>query len=95
MRGLSYWSPGSYWKHLLSAEYKLELWQTGRLQSGTSYFSGRYGLGYEKGDNLLQELELNFLLEINMIFLLKGTFDSEWSSDYDRLEGIVSLSYRW
>jgi tetratricopeptide (TPR) repeat protein len=92
---LPYWSPGSYWKHLLSAEYRLELWQTGRLQSGTSFLSGRYGIGYEKGDNLLQELELKIFVEINKIFLVKGTFGSEWSSDFDKQEGTISLSYRW
>ena len=92
---LPYWSPGSYWNHLLSAEYKLELWQTGKFQSGTSYFTVRYGVGYETGDNLLQEFEMNILLEISKIFLIKGTFDSQWSSEYDRLDGFISLSYRW
>ena len=92
---LDYWSPDDYWKHFFSTEYKLELWPTGWLQSGTSYVSALYGLGYEKGDEFIQALELNILLEISPIFLVKGTFASQWSGDYDFQEAFVSLAYRW
>lgn len=90
-----YWSPADYWQHLVSAEYKLELWPTGRLQSGTSWLSARYGLGYEKNDNLVQELEANIFLEIGRPFLVKGTFSTVISDDYDSFEGYISLAYRW
>jgi len=92
---LNYWSPGNYWKHLVSAEYKLELWPTGRLQSGTSYVSAHYGLGYEQGNNFIETLELNILLELSPIFLVKGTLASQWSGDYQFQEAFVSLAYRW
>jgi len=95
LTGPAYWSPDNYWKHLLSAEYKLELWPTGRLQSGTSWFSTRYGVGFEKDDNLVQEIEANIFLEIGQPFLVKGTFLTTISDDYDSLEGYISLAYRW
>ena len=91
----AYWSPGNYWKHFFSAEYKLELWPTGWMQSGTSSVSALYGMGYEEGDGIIQALDFNILLEINPIFLVKGTFASEWSGDYSSQEAFVSLAYRW
>lgn len=90
-----YWSPGDYWKHGLSGTYKVELWPTGRLQSGTGSFSARYGIGYEKGDSFIQEIEMNILLEITTSFLVKGTFSTILSDDYDKLNGSVSVGYRW
>lgn len=93
--GPPYWSPADYWKHRLSAEYKLELWPTGRLQSGTSWFSARYAVGYENNENLVHELEANIFLEIGRPFLVKGTFLTLLSDDYDSLEGYISLAYRW
>ncbi len=93
--GPSYWSPGDYWKHGLTALYKLELWPTGRLQSGTSSFSAMYGVGYEQGDVLVQEFETNILLEISPSFLVKGSFSTVISDDYDNLKGYFSVVYRW
>ena len=93
--GLSYWSPGDYWKHNLAALYKLELWPTGRLQSGTSSFSAMYAIGYEKKDVVVHEVEANILLEIGQPFLVKGTFSTLISDDYDNLKGYISLVYRW
>jgi len=90
-----YWSPGNYWKHLLAAEYRLELWPTGRYQSGTSYVSALYGIGYESETNLYQQLGINFFLEIIPSILLKGTFAYDWSDDYDRQETFASFVYRW
>jgi len=92
---IDYWSPGNYWSHILSAEYRQEFWPVGRLQSGTSYGTVRYGIGYESENDLIQEAELNIFLEINHFFLLKGTFATEWSQDYDRILGYASLIYRW
>ncbi len=94
-RGLSYWSPSDYWKHRLAALYKLELWPTGRLQSGTSSFSAMYAIGYETNDVLVNEFEANILLEIAQPFLVKGTFSTVISDDYDNLKGYISLIYRW
>ena len=37
----------------------------------------------------------NFFLEINPMFLLKGTFISDWTEGYDRNEGYASFVYRW
>ena len=91
----SYWSPGDYWKHRLAALYKLELWPTGRLQSGTSSISAMYALGYEKDDEVVHEFEANILLEIGQPFLVKGTFSTVVSNDYDNLRGYLSLVYRW
>jgi thioredoxin-like negative regulator of GroEL len=91
----SYWSPGDYWKHKLAAFYKLELWPTGRLQSGTSSLSAMYALGYEKDDIIVHEFEANILLEIGQPFLVKGTFSTLVSDDYDNLKGYLSLVYRW
>ena len=91
----SYWSPGDYWKHRLAALYKLELWPTGRLQSGTSSLSAMYALGYEKDDVVVHEFEANILLEIGQPFLVKGTFSTVVSDDYDNLRGYLSLVYRW
>ena len=93
--GLSYWSPSDYWKHRLAALYKLELWPTGRLQSGTSSFSAMYAIGYETNDVLVNEFEANILLEIAQPFLVKGTFSTVISDDYDNLKGYISLIYRW
>lgn len=92
---VSYWSPGNYWKHLLTAEYRLELWPTGRYQSGTSYVSALYGVGYESENDLYQQLEVNFFLEIFPSILLKGTFAYDWSDNYDRQEAFASFVYRW
>ncbi|NNF45392.1 MAG: tetratricopeptide repeat protein, partial [Desulfofustis sp.] len=91
----SYWSPDDYWKHRLAALYKLELWPTGRLQSGTSSLSAMYALGYENNDVLVHEFEANILLEIGQPFLVKGTFSTLVSDDYDNLKGYLSLVYRW
>ena len=91
----SYWSPGDYWKHRLAALYKLELWPTGRLQSGTSSLTAMYALGYEKNDVIVHEFEANILLEISQPFLVKGTFSTLVSDDYDNLRGYLSLVYRW
>ncbi|MEJ2134191.1 MAG: tetratricopeptide repeat protein [Desulfofustis sp.] len=85
--GLSYWSPGDYWKHRVAALYKLELWPMGRLQSGSSSLSAMYALGYENEDNLVHEFEANIILEINQPFLVKGTFSTLVSDDYDNLKG--------
>ncbi len=93
--GLSYWSPSNYWKHGLAALYKIELWPTGRLQSGTSSFSAMYEIGYETNDVLVNEFEANILLEIAQPFLVKGTFSTVISDDYDNLKGYISLIYRW
>lgn len=93
--GLSYWSPGDYWKHRLAGLYKLELWPTGRLQSGTSSFSAMYAIGYEKDDVLVHEFDANILLEISQPFLVKGGFSTLISDDYDNLKGYISLIYRW
>lgn len=93
--GPLYWSPDDYWKHRLSAYYKLELWPTGRLQSGTSSLSVLYALGFEDNDNLVHELEANILLEITQPFLVKGTLSTQISDDYENLEGYISLVYRW
>ena len=90
-----YWSPGNYWRHIASIEYRRELWPTGRLYSGTSYVSAKYGIGYESYVNLIHLVEFNFLLEIHPMFLLKGTFVSDWTEGYDRNEGYASLMFRW
>lgn len=90
-----YWSPGDYWKHRLAGTYKMELWPTGRLQSGTGSFSARYGIGYEKGDTVIQEIDINILLEITTSFLVKGTFSTVLSEDYEKLDGFMSFGYRW
>jgi len=93
--GLSYWSPGNYWKHNLVALYKLELWPTGRLQSGTSSLTASYGLGFETGDLFVHEFNFDILLEISQSFLVKGTFSTVLSDDYDNQEVYASLVYRW
>lgn len=93
--GPSYWSPGDYWKHRLAALYKLELSPTGKMQSGTGSISAMYALGYEKYDVLVHEFEANILLEISEPFLVKGTFSTVVSDDYDNLKGYISLVYRW
>jgi tetratricopeptide (TPR) repeat protein len=95
LTALPYWSPGKYWRHLATAEYRIELWPTGKLQGGTSYVSALYGVGLEKGDSLLQKLEFNISLEISPVFLVKGAFSSDWSSDYDHYGVSASLAYRW
>lgn len=92
---LSYWSPGKYWRHMATAEYKIDLWPTGKLQGGTSYVSALYGLGIEKGDSLVQKLACTISLEISSLFLVKGTFSSDWSDDYDQYGVSASLAYRW
>lgn len=92
---LGYWSPGSYWKHSLTAKVKKELWPPGKRQSGTSFVSAHYGIGYEAGDNFIQQLKLDILLEISTPFLLKGTFVADWSDDYDRTKAFASFVYRW
>ena len=92
---INYWSPGNYWKHLLTAEYRLELWPTGRYQSGTSYVSALYGIGYESESYLYQQFEINFFLEIIPSILLKGTLAYDWSDDYDQKEAFASFVYRW
>ena len=79
----------------MAAIYKLELWPTGRLQSGTSSLSAMYALGYEKDDVVVHEFEANILLEIGQPFLVKGTFSTVVSDDYDNLRGYLSLVYRW
>ena len=93
--GLSYWSPGNYWKHNLIALYKLELWPTGRLQSGTSSLTASYGIGFETGDLFVHEFNFDILLEISQSFLVKGTFSTVLSDDYDNQEVYASLVYRW
>ena len=90
-----YWSPGSYWKHGLSARVKRELWPPGKRQSGSSFISAQYGVGYESGDTFLQRFELDILLEISTPFLLKGTFISDWSSDYNCTKAFATFVYRW
>jgi len=92
---LGYWSPGNYWKHSLTAKVKRELWQPGKRQSGTSFVSAQYGIGYEAGDNFIQQFELDILLEISTPFLLKGTFVSDWSDDYNSTKAFASFVYRW
>ena len=92
---LPYWSPGDYWQHLISATYKMELWPTGRLQSGTGSFSARYGLGYEKGDSLIHEVDMDILLELSPSFLVKGSVSTVLSDNYDLFTGMVSFVYRW
>ena len=93
--GPTYWSPGDYWKHRLAALYKLELSPTGKMQSGTGSISAMYALGYEKYDVMVHEFEANILLEISDPFLVKGTFSTVVSDDYDNLKGYISLVYRW
>ena len=90
-----YWSPGSYWKHGLSAKVKRELWPPGKRQSGSSFISAQYGIGYESGDNFIQRFELDILLEISTPFLLKGTFISDWSDDYNCTKAFATFVYRW
>jgi tetratricopeptide (TPR) repeat protein len=92
---LPYWSPDSYWKHLLAVAYKLELSPTGKLQSGTGSLTALYGIGYEKGDFLVHEFDIDILLEISPSFLVKGTFSTQLSEDYKDLEAFASLVYRW
>lgn len=92
---LPYWSPGEYWKHRLSGMYKVELWPTGRLHSGTGSFSAKYGIGYEKGDSLIHEIDMNILLEITTSILVKGTFSTLLSEDYDQIQGYASVVYLW
>jgi len=92
---IPYWSPGDYWRHQISASYRMELSPTGRLQSGTGHFTAKYGMGYEKGDSLLHEIDMNIFLEISPSFLVKGTLLSVLSDDYDKLDGVLSLIYRW
>ena len=90
-----YWSPGNYWKHGLSARVKRELWPPGKRQSGSSHIAAQYGIGYEEGDNVLQRFELDILLEISAPFLLKGTFISDWSDDYNCTKAFATFVYRW
>jgi predicted DNA-binding protein YlxM (UPF0122 family) len=90
-----YWSPGNYWKHGLTARVKRELWPPGKRQSGDSYVAAKYGIGYEAGDNVIQQFELDILLEISTPFLLKGTFISDWSGDYSRTKAFATFVYRW
>ena len=54
-----------------------------------------YAIGYETNDVLVNEFEANILLEIAQPFLVKGTFSTVISDDYDNLKGYVSLIYRW
>ena len=54
-----------------------------------------YALGYEVEDNLVHEFEANIILEISQPFLVKGTFSTLVSDDYDNLKGYISLVYRW
>ncbi len=93
--GLGYWSPGNYWKHSLTAKVKRELWPPGKRQSGNSFVSAHYGIGYEADDNFIQQFKLDILLEISSPFLLKGTFISDWSDDYDRTQAYATFVYRW
>ncbi len=92
---LGYWSPGNYWIHSLTARVKRELWPPGKRQSGTSFVAAQYGLGYEEGDNFIQQFELDILLEISTPFLLKGTFVSDWSDDFNRTMAYATFVYRW
>ena len=92
---LGYWSPGNYWKHSLTAKVKRELWPLGKRQGGTSFVAAQYGLGYEEGDNFVQQFELDILLEISAPFLLKGTFVSDWSDDYNSKKAYATFVYRW
>ena len=95
VQDLGYWSPGNYWKHNLSAKLKRELWPIGKRQSGTSYVEAHYDIGYETGDNLIQQFGFDILLEISDPFLLKGTFVTDWSDEYNRTRGYISFIYRW
>ena len=92
---VNYWSPGTYWRHLLSFEYRRELWPLGRFYSGTSWFSAKYGIGYESYESVVHMLEADIYLEIHPRFLLKGTLIFDRTEDYDRNEGFLSLVYRW
>jgi hypothetical protein len=92
---INYWSPGNYWRHMLSFEYRRELWPLGRFYSGTSWFSAMYGVGYESYESIVQMFEANIFLEINPIFLLKGTLTFDRAEGSDRSEGYLSLVYRW
>ncbi len=93
--GLPYWSPDTYWKHLVTAACKLELSPTGKLQSGTGSISALYGIGVEKGDFVVHQFEIDIILEISPSFLVKGNLSSQLSEDYDDLEAFASLVYRW
>jgi hypothetical protein len=92
---LGYWSPGNFWKHSLTATLRRELWPPGKRQSGKSFISAQYGIGYESGDNFVQRFGIDILLEISTPFLLKGTFISDWSDDYNRKEAYAAIIYRW
>ena len=92
---LSYWSPEKYWRHLLSFEYRRELWPSGKFYSGTSWVSAMYGIGYESYESVVHMFEANIFLEIHPMFLLKGTFILDRAEGYDRNEGFLSLAYRW
>ncbi len=92
---IAYWSPDHYWRHLLSIEYRRELWPEGRLSRGTSHVSLQYGVGYESYQQMVQYVRMNVLLEVHPLFLLKTTFFSHWTEGYDRNEVYASLVYRW
>ena len=91
-----YWLPSTYNEHMLSISFQQDFlgYQKGG-KKGTSYYIVNAGVGYEDNDNIIYSGGVEFFLEMDPHFLLKGNFNFTQSSEYEDRGLSLALYYRW
>ncbi len=92
---LPYWSPGSYWQHLLTLRFKHNIETDTKSSLGTSYYTFNYSFGYESEYNEINSVGFNIFLEMSRHYLLKGSFAYYNTGNYTMNAGMLSVIYRW
>lgn len=90
-----YWSQKEYWQHLFSISFEHQLTDDILGRGAPSYYSIGYSLGYEEGGYDNHQFEAQIFLEISRHFLLNGSFEYIYGSEFEELDTNLSLIYRW
>lgn len=79
-----YWLPSTYNEHKLSISFQQDfLGYKTADKEGTSYYLVNGGFGYEDNERFVYSGGIEFFLEMNPHFLLKGKFNFTQSSEYE------------
>lgn len=92
---LPYWSPNSYWQHMLTVRFKHNIDTENITHTSPSYYTLDYSFGYETNSEVINSVGFNIFLEMNRHFLLKGNFNYSDSGVYRMNTGMLSVIYRW
>ncbi|MEA3469884.1 MAG: tetratricopeptide repeat protein [Thermodesulfobacteriota bacterium] len=90
-----YWTPREYWQNLFTVSFEHQLAEDVFGRGVPSYYSLEYSFGYEIGGYDNHEVKAEIFLEMSRHFLLNSNLEYTQGANYEELNFLFSVIYRW